>query len=146
MLKILIQDLQNLDRYNAVFTDKTLNLLLGALADQLHALGSHVEIVVIGGSALTALGLVRRATRDVDLLAIAEKGELRPAEPLPQPLLTARTTVAADFGLPDNWLNAGLRSTSSSSLWSTRAEGVMKPIFGRSTRLGMNSQWRRAGR
>jgi hypothetical protein len=34
-------------------------------------------IVVIGGSALTALGLVRRATRDVDLLAIAEDGELR---------------------------------------------------------------------
>jgi len=65
------------------------------------------EIVVIGGSALTALGLVRRATRDVDLLAIAEDGELRLAEPLPPSLVAARAAVAADFGLDENWLNAG---------------------------------------
>jgi len=88
-------------------TDETIDLLLGALADQLQVLGSHVEIVVIGGSALTALGLVRRATRDVDLLAIAENGELRLAEPLPQPLVAARAAVAADFGLAKDWLNAG---------------------------------------
>jgi len=44
-------------------TDETIGLLFGALADQLQALGSHIEIVVIGGSALTALGLVKRATR-----------------------------------------------------------------------------------
>jgi hypothetical protein len=87
-------------------TDETIGLLFGALADQLQALGSHIEIVVIGGSALTALGLVRRATRDVDLLAIADNGELRLAKPLPQPLLTARAAVAADFGLAENWLNA----------------------------------------
>ncbi len=65
-----------------------------------------VEIVVIGGSALTALGLVKRATRDVDILAIADNGELRLAAPLPQALLTARAAVAADFGLAENWLNA----------------------------------------
>jgi hypothetical protein len=88
-------------------TAETIGLLLGALADQLQVLGSHVEIVVIGGSALTALGLIRRATRDVDLLAIAENGELRLAEPLPQVLLAARAAVAADFGLAENWLNAG---------------------------------------
>jgi hypothetical protein len=63
--------------------------------------------VVIGGSALTALGLVKRATRDVDLLAIAENGELRLAEPLPPALLAARAAVGADFGLAENWLNAG---------------------------------------
>lgn len=88
-------------------TGETIGLLFGALADQLQALGSHIEIVVIGGSALTALGLVKRATRDVDLLAIANNGELSLAEPLPQPLLTARSAVAADFGLAENWLNAG---------------------------------------
>jgi hypothetical protein len=43
-------------------TDETIDLLLGALADQLQALDSHSEIVVIGGSALTALGLVRRGS------------------------------------------------------------------------------------
>ena len=88
-------------------TDETIDLLLGALADQLQAVGNHVEFVVIGGSALTALGLVRRATRDVDLLAIAENGELRLAEPLPRALLAARAIVAADFGLAEDWLNAG---------------------------------------
>jgi hypothetical protein len=88
-------------------TDETIDLLLSALADQLQMLGSAVEIVVIGGSALTALGLVRRATRDVDLLAIAENGELRLAEPLPRALLDARAAVAADFGLAEDWLNAG---------------------------------------
>jgi hypothetical protein len=88
-------------------TDETIGLLFSALADQLQALGSHFEIVVIGGSALTALGLVRRATRDVDLLAIADNGELRLAEPLPQTLMEARAAVAADFGLAEDWLNAG---------------------------------------
>jgi hypothetical protein len=82
-------------------TDETIGLLFGALADQLRVLGSRIEIVVIGGSALTALGLVRRATRDVDILAIADNGELRVAEPLPQALLAARAIVAADFGLAE---------------------------------------------
>jgi hypothetical protein len=88
-------------------TGETLEVLLSALGEQIGALGSRVEIVVIGGSALTALGLVRRATRDVDVLAIAEEGELHLAKPLPDPLLSARATVARDFGLDENWLNAG---------------------------------------
>jgi hypothetical protein len=43
----------------------------------------------------------------VDLLAIAENGELRPAKPLPEALRTARDRVAHDFDLDGNWLNAG---------------------------------------
>lgn len=88
-------------------TSETIHVLLGALGEQLSSLGSPQEIVVIGGSALTALGFVRRVTRDVDLLAIAADGELRLAEPLPRTLLTARERVAEDFGLDGNWLNAG---------------------------------------
>ena len=88
-------------------TGETLGVLLGALGEQLGALASHIEIVVIGGSALTALGLVRRATRDVDLLAIAVNGELRLAKPLPDVLLSARAAVARDFDLDENWLNPG---------------------------------------
>lgn len=65
------------------------------------------EIVVIGGSALLALGLIRRATRDVDVLAIARENELLPASPLPAPLAQARDRVARDFGLADDWLNPG---------------------------------------
>lgn len=88
-------------------TSESLDVLLGALGEQLAVLGDRIEMVVIGGSALTALGLVPRATRDVDLLAIAVKGELRLAEPLPDALLSARAAVARDFGLDENWLNAG---------------------------------------
>ena len=109
-------------------TDKTIGVLLGALADQLQALGSHIEIVVIGGSALTALGLVRRATRDVDLLAIADNGELRLAEPLPQALRAARAAVAADFGLAENWLNAGPTDLLKWGL----PEGLMRRVVTRS--------------
>jgi hypothetical protein len=88
-------------------TGESLDALLGALGEQVAAFGGHIEMVVIGGSALTALGLVRRATRDVDLLAIVVKGELRLAEPLPDVLLSARAAVARDFDLDENWLNAG---------------------------------------
>lgn len=88
-------------------TGETLDVILDALAEQLGSLGEQTEVVVIGGSALTALGLVKRATRDVDLLAIAENGELRPAEPLPEALRTARDRVAQDFELDENWLNPG---------------------------------------
>ncbi len=62
---------------------------------------------MIGGSALTALCLVKRATKDVDLLAIAKDGELRSAEPLPGALRVARDRVARDFDLDENWLNGG---------------------------------------
>lgn len=68
----------------------TLDVILGALAEQLQSLGDQQEIVVIGGSALSALGLVKRATRDVDILAIVEEGELLSAEPLPDNLRVAR--------------------------------------------------------
>jgi Nucleotidyltransferase of unknown function (DUF6036) len=85
----------------------SIDVILAALADQLRSMGERQEIVVIGGSALTALGLVRRTTRDVDLVAIAENGELRSADPLPDALRAARDRVARDFGLDGNWLNGG---------------------------------------
>jgi len=80
-------------------TLETLDVILGALAEQLLSLSEPQEIVVIGGTALTALGLVDRATKDVDVLAIATAGELLPAKPLPDALAVARDRVARDFDL-----------------------------------------------
>jgi hypothetical protein len=88
-------------------TSETLDPILNAVAEQLQSLGEQMAVVVIGGSALAALGLVKRATRDVDLLAIAKNGELRPAEPLPEAMRTARDRIARDFELDENWLNPG---------------------------------------
>ena len=88
-------------------TGEALDRLLFALAEQLQALDARVEIVVIGGSALLALGLIARPTRDVDIVALAESGQLVPANPLPPALRLAQGRVARDFGLQPDWLNAG---------------------------------------
>lgn len=72
-----------------------LDEILTALAEQLRDLGRHVEPVVIGGAALLAVGLVARATKDVDVVALAEGGSLKSADPLPEPLLEARKRVAS---------------------------------------------------
>jgi hypothetical protein len=85
----------------------TADQLLGAVGEQLALRGERYAIAVIGGSALIALGLVSRATRDVDVVAVLRDGKLVSAEPLPAGLLDAAEVVAADFGLPSGWLNVG---------------------------------------
>ena len=80
--------------------------VLSALGDQLDAAGERFEIVVIGGSALLALGLIDRATRDVDLVALIEDCGLVDPKPLPEGLIAARDRIARDFGLDADWLNA----------------------------------------
>jgi hypothetical protein len=81
--------------------------LLSALGEQLALRGERYTIVVVGGSGLLVLGLISRPTRDVDVAALLEGESLVSAEPLPEGLLAAARTVAADFGLPQDWLNSG---------------------------------------
>jgi hypothetical protein len=73
--------------------------LFSALGEQLAARGTRVELVVIGGSALLALGLTSRATRDVDVVALLSGRTLARPRPLPPALVEARDRVAWDFGL-----------------------------------------------
>lgn len=81
--------------------------LLLALGEQLALSGSPVELVVIGGSALLAVGLTVRATRDVDVVALRSGDALLNPRPFPEALAAARDRVARDFDLPEGWLNAG---------------------------------------
>ncbi len=81
--------------------------LLAALAEQLARAGQHYELVVVGGSALLALGMISRPTKDVDVVAFAAGGVLTKADPFPDDLIAARRRVSRDFGLPEDWLNAG---------------------------------------
>ena len=90
-----------------ITTSEQVNELLAALGEQLAAAGRPYELVVIGGSALLALGMIDRATRDVDLLALRTGDELTKPNPLPTELVTAAERVGRDFGLPRDWLNAG---------------------------------------
>lgn len=87
---------------SAAATDR----LLSALGEQLSLTGDEYDLIVIGGSALLALGLVSRSTQDVDVVALAGSAGLDKALPLPKPLADARARVARDFDLPEDWLNS----------------------------------------
>jgi len=66
------------------------------------------ELVICGGSALIATGLVHRTTRDVDIVAMLKDGMVpSDPEPLPPELENAARKVAASLGLPTDWLNCG---------------------------------------
>jgi hypothetical protein len=86
---------------------RVMDELLGAVSEQLALRGKRYTIAVVGGSALIALGLVSRVTRDVDVVAVLRDEELVSSQPLPTGLLDAADIVAHDFGLPSSWLNAG---------------------------------------
>lgn len=92
---------------SAIASTEDMDRVLNALGEQLGQAAARYEIVVVGGSALLALGLVSRATRDVDIVALRHGDALRSVDPLPRPLREARDRVARDLGLPDDWLNAG---------------------------------------
>lgn len=85
--------------------DTALRLLNGRLAI---ADFPNFNLVVCGGTALVATELVMRATRDVDIVAMADdEGGLIDPAPLPGALVTAALEVAEDLGLPMDWLNNG---------------------------------------
>jgi hypothetical protein len=65
-------------------------------------------LVIIGGSALLALGIVSRTTQDVDILAGVdpEQGLVEP-RPISKTLQTAAVKVAGELGLAPDWLNTG---------------------------------------
>jgi Nucleotidyltransferase of unknown function (DUF6036) len=88
------------------FDQRRTHELFAALGEQLVAARARVELVVIGGSALLAVGLIDRPTRDVDIVALLAGETLVDPRPLPAALVAARDRVARDFNLPENWLNA----------------------------------------
>ena len=87
----------------------------------------YTEIVVCGGSALIAIELVARTTRDVDVIALLENGQLQQSEPLPEHLARAAEAVQEILQLPADWLNSGPSSQLSMGLpagFSTRLHRV----------------------
>lgn len=92
---------------NNIQTAEAAARLLDALGEQLEQAGAAYELVVVGGSALLALGLVSRPTKDVDVVALRGDAGLLPVSPWPAPLATARDRIARDFRLPSDWLNDG---------------------------------------
>jgi len=115
---------------------KDVGTILSALGEQLESLSEDpVELLVCGGSALIAVGLVQRATKDVDVLARvrrARTGEISliKAKPLSAGFVTAAEKVARDFNLPENWINTGPTSAVDLGLPDGIIERVTTRQFG----------------
>lgn len=99
--------MQDMAAQRTDLNEETLPQALAALGDVLASRGAHYEVIAIGGSALVLLGYIHRATRDLDLVARIEQGQLVPAAPLPVPLVEAVADVGRALGLRLDWLNSG---------------------------------------
>lgn len=66
-----------------MLTSTILDALLQNVGDLLADRGQPAEVVAVGGGSLLLLGLIKRPTRDLDLVAVVEDGHLRRADPMP---------------------------------------------------------------
>jgi hypothetical protein len=115
--------------------------LLSALGERLALTGTSIELVVIGGSALTILGLVERPTRDVDVVALLNGGELSSAKPLPANVVEARDAVASDYGVSEGWLNSGPGDLLQWGLPDGLVERLTSREFGSALRVHLASRF-----
>lgn len=90
--------------------------------------GMPIGLVVCGGTALAALGLVIRTTKDVDVLGVVVEPEnglrIQELKRFPEWLVEAAKVLERDFDLPQNWLNLGPASQVESGL----PEGLEKRL------------------
>ena len=117
-----------------------LELIFAALNDQLAVADASVHLVVIGGSGLIAIEAVTRTTRDVDVVALEEDGELVSADPLPHAIRDAAAVVARDFGLEPGWLNAGPTGLLVHGLPVGFADRLTSRDFGQALRVSFASR------
>lgn len=90
-------------------SSNNLNEALSALGAFLEEANAEPEsFVLIGGSALLALGLIFRTTRDADIMAGVDLHEgLVDPRPMSEALRAAARRVAREYDLEENWLNTG---------------------------------------
>lgn len=105
-----------------LYDSSAIDTALDRVGQLLDASGARFAIVVLGGAALNLLGIVQRATTDVDIVAFADvpRSETsmakerapalphrmhEPPDPMPEALAAAARTVARDLDLPRDWLN-----------------------------------------
>jgi len=92
----------------------------------------RIGLVICGGSALLATGLVHRTTRDVDVVAAVEGNmELKDPEPFSPDLNKAVQKTALSLGLPEDWLNCGPCDLFRMGLPKGFAERLEKKVIGK---------------
>src|SRR5215212_2403231 len=85
---------------------RSLGEALAAVGELLAHRGHQIEVVAIGGGSLLLLGLIERATKDLDLVALVDGDTLIKPVPLPAALREAANDVARIMKLSPGWLNA----------------------------------------
>jgi hypothetical protein len=90
-----------------MLTQNSLDLALSAVGDLLEDRKQHVEVVAIGGGGLLLLGLIERATKDLDLVGLKLGDQIVKPHPFPEVLAEAADEVAKLMKLSPRWLNAG---------------------------------------
>jgi hypothetical protein len=97
--------------------------------------GSTLGLVICGGTALAALGLVLRTTKDVDVLGRVLETEdgliIQKITEFPRWLIEAAEKVRRDFDLPENWLNLGPASQVESGLPEGFEERLVRRQYGK---------------
>lgn len=109
--------------------------IFGALDRQIRVRdGMPLGLVVCGGTALSALGLVMRTTKDVDILGMVletqDKRTIQRITKFPEWLVEAANKVGRDFDLPENWLNLGPASQVESELPEGFEKRLVKKVYG----------------
>ena len=96
--------------------------------------GMPLGLVVCGGTALSALGLVMRTTKDVDVLGTVLETQdgiiIQRIREFPGWLIDAANKVGRDFDLPENWLNLGPASQVESGLPEGFEKRLVKKVYG----------------
>ncbi len=63
--------------------------------------------MVCGGTALNILGIIDRATRDIDVMGVlVSEGDIKEAA-FEDWFIDAAARVASDYDLPEDWINSG---------------------------------------
>jgi hypothetical protein len=112
-----------------------INDILEALDRQIGVHGGvPLGLVVCGGTALSALGLVMRTTRDMDVLGSVSETQngvtIQSIKKFPEWLVEAANRVGRDFDLPEKWLNLGPASQVESGLPEGFAKRLVKKVYG----------------
>lgn len=90
-----------------MLSSTALDEALQTLGAVLAARGQTASLVLVGGGALVLLGLADRSTKDLDVVARVDAGQLREAEPFSPALVEAIADVALALDLASDWLNPG---------------------------------------
>lgn len=120
-----------------LFSPNQLNEALSLLAEEMQAKSiSRHELVVCGGSAILALEISQRTTRDVDIIAkLDEQMRLAEPSPLSPELIHAAENVRRLLDLPDDWLNTGPSSQLKAGLPEGFLDRLVPVEFGPALRV-----------